>query len=691
MYLKKWFRVSIRRLTWSMSGYLERTTKLVVGKAAPVFVSFCLDTLGIFGYRWFRDLSIILLKINVSKTIKFFDGNFYISQVEKKGLKRIAAYDPHLHYHLVGWMFGLSPHPHFNPGVYRNENPGLRWYQNPLVHYANNFKTASESDSLPLYNSSVSSIYEQTSSTHNTTLTYVVYTALIGGYDELLPPPPSGLCKYIAFTDLPVTIPGWEVRPLTYFHYDPTRAARFVKLHPHILLPEFDYSIWVDANIVITKELSPLFDRLSADTHISTFVHPQRECIYDEGKECIKRLKDSSATITSQLDRYYRMRFPAKAGLWETNVLVRRHHHPDCVSVMAAWWAEMENGSKRDQLSLPVVLNKLGASLAPLDNHGRSARKHPMLGLQPHVKQHRPANINFGYGKNRPNEIDVDQLTVTVGVCVHNALEETKACLESLVESRTKNTVIMIVDDGSSEPTRLFLQKFASQNIGIELLRNDSALGYTKSANIVLRNSTADWIILANSDTITPRRALKKILQCGSQNPRIGVVGPLSNAAGWQTVPVRNNRAGFVVNKLPRGLSVEHMDAICEDVGLGLVPLVPLVNGFFFAIRGSVLSIVGSFDELSFPIGYGEEDDFCFRVANAGYTCAIDTNTYVFHAKSASFTSRGRQKLLVNAERQLREKHGLTRVQVAGHTMRQNIALAEMRSRIETTIDARSV
>ena len=40
----------------------------------------------------------------------------------------------------------------------------------------------------------------------------------------------------------------------------------------------------------------------------------------------------------------------------ETSVIVREHNDPRVIEAMNLWWKEIDNGSRRDQLSLPYVL-----------------------------------------------------------------------------------------------------------------------------------------------------------------------------------------------------------------------------------------------------------------------------------------------------------------------------------------------
>jgi hypothetical protein len=213
----------------------------------------------------------------------------------------------------------------------------------------------------------------------------VVYTAVSGGYDVLQDPKhvlPN--CDYIAFSDRPLDCKVWQIRPFNYFESDIARISRFVKLHPHIYFPNYKTSIWIDANISLNGDPQPFIDCLGDDGLMALFPHPHRNCVYVEGNECIKRSKDNSVIIESQLSKYKTREFPNDAGLWETGVLVRNHLDPKCKKLMAAWWKEIFLGSRRDQISLPVAIHDCGATVRNLAQKGTDLRFHSLLEFKKH-------------------------------------------------------------------------------------------------------------------------------------------------------------------------------------------------------------------------------------------------------------------------------------------------------------------
>jgi GT2 family glycosyltransferase len=259
------------------------------------------------------------------------------------------------------------------------------------------------------------------------------------------------------------------------------------------------------------------------------------------------------------------------------------------------------------------------------------------------------APVEEGYGK-----------TVDIIVCIHDALEDVKRCLDSIF-SKTFGIKysLILVNDHSSNETTLYLRGIKEKYDNVKLIENNGVLGYTKSANIGLSHSHADYAVLLNSDTIVTRGWLQKIIRCGESNSKIGIIGPLSNAASFQSVPKRKNSDGtWAVNELPEGFSADDIALLIDEISNRNYPFIPVLNGFCFAIKREVIDRIGYFDENAFPLGYGEENDYCFRASREGYFCAVADDAYVYHAKSKSFGHDTRGQLSKQGWERLKEKYG---------------------------------
>ncbi|VVO62017.1 hypothetical protein PS862_00869 [Pseudomonas fluorescens] len=255
-------------------------------------------------------------------------------------------------------------------------------------------------------------------------------------------------------------------------------------------------------------------------------------------------------------------------------------------------------------------------------------------------------------------EIHRHTSSVDIIVCVHNALSDVKNCLESINCFTLPPFRLIIVDDGSAIETQQFLSNYAKKQ-GCVIHRNEIAGGYTKAANTGLKISDAEFSVLLNSDTIVTPYWLERLLDCANSDTKIGIVGPLSNTASWQSVPdIFDVNGDWTDNPLPKGLTIqEYADEIARE-SLRIYPKVGFINGFCFLIKRSLITEIGIFDEEVFGRGYGEENDFCLRAAKAGWQLAIADDAYVYHAQSKSYSHERRMELSKAAGVNLANKHG---------------------------------
>lgn len=303
------------------------------------------------------------------------------------------------------------------------------------------------------------------------------------------------------------------------------------------------------------------------------------------------------------------------------------------------------------------------------DKNYAQALKHyrAVMARQPELARMIKANISLVEKKlasigMSASEIEIGRKAVEsidIVVPVFNALDDVKLCLQSLARNTDGFRVrVLVVNDGSEEVTSQWLKDYCAGDKIYQLIEHEVNRGYTSAVNTGLRASTADYVITQNSDTIVPAGWLKGMVRCMKSDPKIGVVGPLSNAATWQNVPTLRDKSGsFAVNDLPKGHSVETMAQIVASVSNKHYPRTPFLNGFCFMIRRAVIDKVGFMDEENFPIGYGEENDYCIRTTDAGYDLAIADDVFIFHAKSKSFGHERRKLLSEEGTQSIKRKH----------------------------------
>lgn len=195
--------------------------------------------------------------------------------------------------------------------------------------------------------------------------TKVIYTSLVGNYDEL--PQPRVIkddYDFICFTDdiCKDSIGVWKVKPIPYDCKNNLRKSRYVKLLPHRVLNDYEVSVWMDANIqIINERFYYIIDKLVAnDVKIAQLPHLLSNSVYTEIRNAFYGGKVKAKEAIKQYKHLKEMGFPDESGLFENNVIFRRHKNKDVENISEDWWNEYCNYSERDQFSLMYIYWKHG-------------------------------------------------------------------------------------------------------------------------------------------------------------------------------------------------------------------------------------------------------------------------------------------------------------------------------------------
>lgn len=195
----------------------------------------------------------------------------------------------------------------------------------------------------------------------------LVYTSIYGGYDPLRPHPHHpNVEAWVCFTDDPdLRCEGWEtvVEAPRYEH--PRLSAKWRKCHP----PAAERSVWIDGSMhVHNPEFFTTLDGLIGDgADMAFFPHPDRDNIRDEATAslAIAFEKYGGLDVQGQVDRYEARKPIKPLGLWASTTFIRQHTLA-VLEMGAAWMAHCELLTYQDQLSLPVLLDDYGITVAPI-------------------------------------------------------------------------------------------------------------------------------------------------------------------------------------------------------------------------------------------------------------------------------------------------------------------------------------
>lgn len=202
----------------------------------------------------------------------------------------------------------------------------------------------------------------------------VLYTCITGQYDDACAHIfVDDTWEYVMFTDNPYLLGmrrymHWDIRPLEYKKHTNVKNARWHKINAHKLFPNYDYSLWVDGNIVIMNR--DFFARINRfidnNTKLCVPTHPVRQCIFDEAKTIKELHIDNGCTVNQEMFILRCWRYPRNNGLNETCILLRQHNAPQVRRMQRIWWRMVRNYSKRDQLAFNWAVWRCGLDVQPM-------------------------------------------------------------------------------------------------------------------------------------------------------------------------------------------------------------------------------------------------------------------------------------------------------------------------------------
>lgn len=189
----------------------------------------------------------------------------------------------------------------------------------------------------------------------------VIYTAIIDNYDNL--PIPLHVNKdydYILFTNTNVKSDFWKVVKV---EGSGVKLARHIKIRPDLWVSDYDFSVWLDGNVIQACDMNNLARLAKYD--MMTMQHPKRDCIYQEVLACEQAGKDLRERMDKQVNRYRQDGYPANNGLI-ASTFIFRYHNQRVRALMEMWDKEVQMFSHRDQLSFNYCLSKKPINLAML-------------------------------------------------------------------------------------------------------------------------------------------------------------------------------------------------------------------------------------------------------------------------------------------------------------------------------------
>lgn len=219
---------------------------------------------------------------------------------------------------------------------------------------------------------------------------------------------------------------------------------------------------------------------------------------------------------------------------------------------------------------------------------------------------------------------------------IYNSPEWVKMCVYALYKNTPDEYIgkVILMNDNSDELTCNCIRNLEKKYPKIEVYKNENNLGFIKNVNRGMDKTTAEYILLLNTDCLVSKNTIPKLIEHMEKNKKIGLICPISSNAANLSYDIPEHYSYMQVNDLfYENFKGMNFDA-CTVVGNCLM------------ISRECMQKTGYLDEI-YGMGYGDETDYQFKAHEQGFEAKVAIDTYVYHKSEVSFgTSPEKQKRL---------------------------------------------
>lgn len=202
---------------------------------------------------------------------------------------------------------------------------------------------------------------------------------------------------------------------------------------------------------------------------------------------------------------------------------------------------------------------------------------------------------------------------ISIIIPAYNNAKLTINCLADVSKTSSVNYEVLLIDDGSTDPIYKLLGRFHPT---VKVIRNETNLGFIRSVNRGIQESTGDYILLLNNDVcISDPLWLSKMLDkmAKRQLDMCALAGGRLDEKTYEYIPGEAKKENDKFSYLPFWCCL---------------------------IKREVIDEIGVLDE-AFSVGFWDDVDFCYRAKKAGYKLGIVSGIQVKHLYHQTFISSG--------------------------------------------------
>lgn len=237
---------------------------------------------------------------------------------------------------------------------------------------------------------------------------------------------------------------------------------------------------------------------------------------------------------------------------------------------------------------------------------------------------------------------------VSVLVPIYEGLEETLACLQSVLASQAENTTpfrLVVVNDASPNAALVSALSTLADQQQLTLYHQAHNQGFIGTVNHGLERSAGDDVILLNADTLVHGDWVDRLRDTAYCSADTASVTPLTNNGELMSLLAPCEPSPALT---PESLCT--LDNAAMHANAALSEQAVTINtgcGFCLYLRHDALAEIGGLDP-TLTRGYGEESDWCYRAAARGWQHKGALNVVIAHQGGVSFGDEKRLRVKQN-------------------------------------------
>lgn len=206
-------------------------------------------------------------------------------------------------------------------------------------------------------------------------------------------------------------------------------------------------------------------------------------------------------------------------------------------------------------------------------------------------------------------------MKLSVIIVNYNVRYYVEQCINSVFRA-TKgiDTEVFVFDNHSRDNSIEFLRRRFGKRV--HLIESNHNLGFARANNKAIQQSTGEYILLLNPDTIVGEDSISQVIDFMESHPNAGGVGVMMH-----------NPNGTIAKESRRGIPTPFVSLLkmlgfskryyMSHLSWDVPGKIEVISGAFCMTRRSVLNTIGLLDKDFFM--YGEDIDLSYRIIEGGY------------------------------------------------------------------------